>query len=130
MEINHQKSIINVVAAVIKEGNEFFIAQRNREKDFGLKWEFPGGKVESGETFEDALKREIKEELTVSISIKSKIIEVPYRDHCLNILLHYYLCKKMGDIRLVEHEKGVWVSKSDLYRFKFAPGDRLILKHL
>ena len=130
MEINHQKSVINVVAAVIKEGNEFFIAQRNRKKDFGLKWEFPGGKVESGETFEDALKREIKEELKVSISIKSKIIEVPYRDHFLNILLHYYLCKKMGDIRLVEHEKGVWVSKSDLYRFKFAPGDRLILKHL
>ena len=130
MEINHQKSIINVVAAVIKEGNEFFIAQRNRKKDFGLKWEFPGGKVESGETFEDALKREIKEELKVSISIKSKIIEVPYRDNCLNILLHYYLCEKMGDIRLVEHEKGVWVSKSDLYRFKFAPGDRLILKHL
>ena len=130
MEINHQKSVINVVAAVLKEGNEFFIAQRNREKDFGLKWEFPGGKVESGETFEDALKREIKEELKVSISIKSKIIEVPYRDHYLNILLHYYLCEKMGDIRLVEHEKGAWVSKSDLYRFKFAPGDRLILKHL
>jgi 8-oxo-dGTP diphosphatase len=130
MEINHQKLVINVVAAVIKEGNEFFIAQRNREKDFGLKWEFPGGKVESGETFEDALKREIKEELRVSISIKSKIIEVPYSDHCLNILLHYYLCEKMGDIRLVEHEKGVWVSKSDLYRFEFAPGDCLILKHL
>ena len=130
MEIIHQKPVINVVAAVIKESNEFFIAQRNREKDFGLKWEFPGGKVEPRETFEDALKREIKEELKVSISIKSKIIEVPYRDHCLNILLHYYLCKKTGDIRLMEHEKGVWVSKPDLYRFKFAPGDRLILKHL
>ena len=130
METNHQKPVINVVAAVIKEGNEFFIAQRNREKDFGLKWEFPGGKVEPRETFEDALKREIKEELKVSISIKSKIIEVPYRDERLNILLHYYLCEKMGDIRLMEHEKGVWVSKSDLYRFKFAPGDHLILKYL
>ena len=130
MEINHQKSVINVVAAVIKEGNEFFIAQRDREKDFGLKWEFPGGKVEPRETFEDALKREIREELKVSISIKSQIIEVPYRDERLNILLHYYLCEKMGDIRLMEHEKGVWVSKPDLYRFKFAPGDHLILKHL
>ena len=130
METNHQKSVINVVAAVIKEGNEFFIAQRNREKDFGLKWEFPGGKVESGETFEGALKREIKEELKVSILIESKITEVPYRDESLNILLHYYLCKKLGDIRLIEHEKGAWVSKSDLYKFKFAPGDRLILKHL
>ena len=130
METNHQKPVINVVAAVIKEGNEFFIAQRNREKDFGLKWEFPGGKVEPQETFEDALKREIKEELKVDISIKSKIIEVPYRDERLNILLHYYLCEKMGDIRLMEHEKGVWVSKPDLYRFKFAPGDHLILKYL
>ena len=106
MEINHQKSIINVVAAVIKEGNEFFIAQRNRKKDFGLKWEFPGGKVESGETFEDALKREIKEELKVSISIKSKIIEVPYRDHCLNILLHYprfHLCLHLH-LRLLSYQ--------------------------
>ena len=85
---------------------------------------------EPRETFEDALKREIKEELKISISIKSKIIEVPYRDERLNILLHYYLCEKMGDIRLIEHENGVWVSKSDLYRFKFAPGDHLILKHL
>ena len=130
METNHQKPVINVVAAVIKEGNEFFIAQRDREKDFGLKWEFPGGKVEPRETFEDALKREIKEELKIYISIKSKIIEVPYRDERLNILLHYYLCEKMGDIRLMEHEKGVWVSKPDLYRFKFAPGDHLILKYL
>ena len=121
--------IVSALVLVDQDGR-VLICERPKGKFMEGFWEFPGGKVESGETFEDALKREIKEELRVSISIKSKIIEVPYSDHCLNILLHYYLCEKMGDIRLVEHEKGVWVSKSDLYRFEFAPGDCLILKHL
>jgi len=129
--LKRSKELLNVVIGIIIDTeNKLLLNNRKQNTTLSGYWEFPGGKVESGETFEDALKREIKEELKVSISIKSKIIEVPYRDHCLNILLHYYLCKKMGDIRLMEHEKGVWVSKSDLYRFKFAPGDRLILKHL
>ena len=62
----------NVVAAVIKCKNRFFIAQRNRDKDFSFKWEFPGGKVEPNESLEEALKREIMEELCIQIKIKHK----------------------------------------------------------
>ena len=61
--------MINVVAAVIKNKNLYLIAQRNRNKHLGLKWEFPGGKVEKNETFHDALIREIREELNVDIHI-------------------------------------------------------------
>ena len=130
MGTNEGKQITNVVAAVIKEGEKFFIAQRSRVKDFGLKWEFPGGKVESGETFQNALKREVWEELNLNINIEKKISEVVYSDIKLNILLHYFLCKKIGDIKLVEHEKGIWIPKSDFHRFEFAPGDGQILKFL
>jgi ADP-ribose pyrophosphatase len=65
----------DVVAAIIIKDNKYFIAQRNRNKHLGLKWEFPGGKVEKNETFENALKREIKEELNIDILIKNKLGE-------------------------------------------------------
>ena len=66
-------NIINVVAGVITKENLFFIAQRNRKKHLGLKWEFPGGKVYKNEKNEDALKREIKEELSITILVKKKL---------------------------------------------------------
>ena len=59
----------NVVAAIIKKNNKYLIVQRNRNKHLGLKWEFPGGKVKNNETFEEALNREIQEELNIKIKI-------------------------------------------------------------
>ena len=64
-----------VVAAIIKKNNLFLIVQRNRNKHLGLKWEFPGGKVLSNETSKEALIREIKEELNVTINVQEKIAE-------------------------------------------------------
>ena len=63
----------NVVAAIIKKDNHFLIVKRNRKKHLGLKWEFPGGKVQENETFEEALIREIKEDLLGSYSIRSTV---------------------------------------------------------
>ena len=65
----------HVVAAIIKKNNHYLIAKRNRDKYMGLMWEFPGGKVEESETFEEALSREIIEELNVSITIHNKIAD-------------------------------------------------------
>ena len=65
--------MIDVVAAVIKKNNKYFIAQRNRNKHFAYHWEFPGGKVDNNETFEIALKREIKEELSINIKFSGLI---------------------------------------------------------
>ena len=83
--------MINVVAAVIKKNNKYFIAQRNRNKHFAFYWEFPGGKVEKGEDFETALKREILEELFININIIKKITTKKYKDEKINIILHYFL---------------------------------------
>jgi len=123
--------MINVVAAIIKKDNHFLIVQRNRKKHMGLKWEFPGGKVEKNETFEEALLREIKEELNIKIVLKDKIAEEKYKDKKIDIVLHYYLCiQESGTIILNEHENLAWIEKKDFEKYDFAEGDGNILSSL
>jgi len=122
---------IDVVAAIIKKDNRYLIVQRNKNKHLGLKYEFPGGKVHKNEDFEDALKREIKEELSISINIYEKIAQEKYKDEKIDIILHYYLCsQKNGTISLNEHENLAWVEKKDFAKYDFAEGDGNILSSL
>ena len=121
----------NVVAAIIKKENYYFIAQRNKNKYMGLKWEFPGGKVDPGETFEEALGREIKEELNIKINIFNKIAEEKFNDHSINVIIHYYLCSMENElIELLEHNQSAWVKKNEFYKYNFVPGDDKILSLL
>ena len=121
----------NVVAAVIRKNNKYLIVQRNRKKYLGLKWEFPGGKVEENETFEEALLREIKEELNIKISLQDKIAEEKYKDEKIDIVLHYFLCtQESGTIELNEHEDLAWVEKKDFDKYDFAEGDGNIISLL
>ena len=107
----------DVVAAIIIKDGKYFIAQRNRNKHMGLSWEFPGGKVEKGETFEIALKREIKEE--------------NYQDDKIKVKLHYFICSHdNGEIILNEHENSAWVTKNDFKNYNFAEGDSDIINLL
>ncbi len=118
----------NVVAAIIKKDNHFLIVKRNRKKHLGLKWEFPGGKVQENETFEEALIREIKEELNIKISLQDKLAEEKYKDEKIDIVLHYFLCtQEDGTIELNEHEDLAWVEKKDFDKYNFAEGDGKIL---
>ena len=118
----------NVVAAIIKKNNHYLIVQRNRNKHLGLKWEFPGGKVHDNETFEEALSREIEEELNITIHMHEKIAEEKYKDEKIDIVLHYFLCsQKSGTIKLNEHEDLAWVEKKDFNKYEFAEGDKNIL---
>ena len=115
---------IDVVAAIIKREDYYLLAKRNKDKYMGLKWEFPGGKVEQNETFKEALSREILEELNVSIQIHSKVAEERYQDEEINITLHYYLCSlNDNNIVLSEHEAIEWVKKQDFLKYEFVPGD-------
>lgn len=124
-------SPFTVVAAIIKKDNLYLIVQRNKHKYLGLKWEFPGGKVESGETFEEALLREIEEELSIVINVYEKIAEEKYKDNKIDIILHYFLCShKSGTIKLSEHEDFAWVEKKDFVKYVFAEGDGNILSQL
>ena len=121
----------NVVAAIIKKNNQYLIVQRNKNKHLGLKWEFPGGKLYENESFEEALKREIQEELNITINIHEKIAEEKYQDEKIDIILHYYLCsQKNGIIKLNEHENLAWVEKKDFEKYDFAEGDGNILSLL
>ena len=121
----------DVVAAIIKKDNFYLIVQRNRNKYMGLKWEFPGGKVETNENFYEALSREIQEELNIQINVHEKIAEEKYKDDEIDIILHYYLCsEKSGTIRLNEHENIAWVEKEDFDKYDFVEGDGNVLSLL
>jgi len=121
-------NLINVVAAIIIKDNLYFIAQRNKKKHLGLKWEFPGGKVDINESNKEALQREIKEELNIIIDVKKKIAKKKYKDEKINIILHYYICHiKNGNIRLNEHENSKWLKKENLSKYDFVKGDKTIL---
>ncbi len=121
----------DVVAAIIIKNDKYFIAQRNRNKHMGLSWEFPGGKVEKGETLEIALKREIKEELNIEINIKDKLGEENYQDDKINVKLHYFICSLAnGVITLSEHENLAWVTKNEFKNYNFAEGDSDIINLL
>jgi len=121
----------DVVAAIIIKDDKFFIAQRNRNKHMGLSWEFPGGKVEKGETFEIALKREIKEELNIDINIDKKLAEENYKDDKINVKLHYFICSHIsGEVYLNEHEDSAWVTKNEFKNYNFVEGDSDIINLL
>ena len=123
--------MIDVVAAVIKKNNCYFIAQRNKNKHFAYHWEFPGGKVDNQETFENALKREINEELSINIRILHHIASEKHKDDKIDVNVHYFLCESLNEnIILSEHEDMKWLQKNDLNQFKMAPGDAKIIKYL
>ena len=116
--------VTDVVAAVIKKDNLYLVTQRNRNKHMGLKWEFPGGKVEADETLKEALTREIYEELNIDINVYEKLAEESYKDSEINIVLHYFLCSiKDGIINLNEHEAMEWIDKIDFDKYDFVEGD-------
>ena len=123
--------MIDVVAAVIKKDNKYFIAQRNRQKHFAYYWEFPGGKVDDYESFENALKREINEELSINIKIYHKITSQKHKDEKINVVVHYFLCEALNtNIILSEHEDMKWVYRQELINYNLAPGDSKIIKYL
>ena len=121
---------IEVVAAVIRRGNEIFATQRGygKYKDW---WEFPGGKMEEGETPEQALKREIKEELDAEINIGSLIQTVEWDYPDFHLTMHCFWCGLVGEaLHLNEHEAAAWLNKDTLFSVKWLPADIGILKYI
>lgn len=118
---------IEVVAAVISSGRRIFATQRGygEFKDY---WEFPGGKMEAGEGPEEALKREIREELATEISIDRFLCTVEHDYPSFHLTMHCYLCHILsGDLELREHEAAKWLSKHHLREVEWLPADYGIL---
>lgn len=120
----------NVVAAVIIHNERVFATQRGYG-EFKDKWEFPGGKVQPGETRQEALIREIREELNTTISVGEMIdtIETDYPNFHLS--MSCYFCTVLeGKLSLLEHEAAKWLNKKHLYDVDWLPADRAILKEV
>lgn len=121
--------MIDVVAAIIRnEDDKILIAQRNYKKAQGGLWEFPGGKIEPNETKEEAVVREIKEEMDIDIKAKKYIDEKKFKYPEKKINLIAIECELIkGDIKKTEHEDIRWVDKNELRSFNFAPADEFII---
>lgn len=121
---------INVVAAVIKSNNMIFATQRGygEYKDW---WEFPGGKIEEGETPQEALSREIKEELNIEIKVGELVDIVEYDYPDFHLSMQCFLCTvKSGDLVLKEHEAAKWLAKDELESVNWLPADQGVAKNL
>ena len=124
--------MIDVVAAVIQnEEGKILIAQRNLKKSQGGLWEFPGGKIEPNETKEEAIIREIKEEMDIDIEAKKfigqKVFNYPDKDINLIAMECTQIC---GNVKLTEHEDYKWVTSDELASFEFAPADEFIVERV
>lgn len=121
---------IEVVAAIIRKRDMIFATQRGygEWKDW---WEFPGGKMEVGETPEVALVREIREELSAEINVDEFLCTVKYDYPQFHLTMHCYLCSLMTDsLHLNEHEAARWLSKDELDSVKWLPADVKVVELL
>ena len=121
---------IEVVAAIIRKDDKIFATQRGYG-DFKDGWEFPGGKMELGETPEEALKREILEELDTKIVVERLLTTVDYDYPKFHLTMHCFICSiESGSLTLKEHEAARWLKLSDIYSVDWLPADRVVVDEL
>ena len=126
-----EKKVTEVLAALIWDGDRFLICQRSAHKVRGLLWEFVGGKVEPGETKEQALIRECREELAVTLSVGEVFMEVDHEYPDLNVHLTLFNAAiSEGTPRMVEHNDIRWITVGEIPQYEFCPADKAILKKL
>ena len=123
--------MVTVVAALIWDNDKFMICQRPAHKARGLLWEFVGGKVEPGETGEQALIRECREELAVTVSVGDVFMNVvhEYPDITVNLIL-YHATIAQGIPQKLEHNDIRWITPAEISIFDFCPADDEILKRI
>ena len=118
---------IEVVAAIIRKGDRIFATQRGYGgfKDY---WEFPGGKMEAGETPEQALVREIREELDAEICIDKFLVTIEWDYPNFHLTMHCYVCSLVSnELHLNEHEAAKWLSKEEIHSVNWLPADDQLL---
>ena len=122
---------IEVVAAIIHDTNGRIFATQRGYGDFKDGWEFPGGKMEPGETPEEALRREIWEELETRIAVERLVQTVEYDYPDFHLTMHCFWCHiESGHLLLKEHEAARWLGKEQLYSVDWLPADREVVKRL
>ena len=125
-----QSEQVRAVAAIIRKDDKIFATQRGygEWQDW---WEFPGGKMEAGETPEEALVREIREELSAEISVDEFLCTVEYDYPAFHLTMHCYLCSLVTEaLHLNEHEAAKWLGKDELLSVKWLPADVKVVEAL
>ena len=121
---------VNVVAAIFIHNNRIFATQRGFG-DFKDGWEFPGGKIEPGETPQQALAREIKEELDTEIEVGDYLETVEYDYPAFHLSMDCFFCKiKSGELVLKEHEAAKWLTAETLDSVDWLPADRGLMERI
>ena len=121
---------IEVVAGIIQSGGKIFATQRGYG-EFKDGWEFPGGKMEPGETCEQALARELKEELAIDVNVGEFLCTVDYDYPTFHLTMHCFYCSVVGgELTLLEHEAAKWLSPAELQSVDWLPADVEVVKAL
>jgi len=116
---------LEVVAALLERGGRYLVARRMKNDSIGRVWEFPGGRVEAGESLEAALARELREELDVKADVGEKILQVDHDYEHLSVRLHFFRGEILeGDPRGAEGQQLRWVSVEDLGELELPEADR------
>ena len=121
---------IEVVAAILHKEDKFFATQRGYGEFEGF-WEFPGGKMELGETPEGALKREIQEELGIDIKVETLVCTVEHNYPDFHLTMHCFMATMIDEnVELREHKSAKWLSTDTLYNVNWLPADVKVLSYL
>jgi len=124
-------STLLVAAAIIESGGRILLARRRSDAPYPLLWEFPGGKVESGEDPKDCVTREIREELAIEVAVEGIYDVVHYRYPERNVLMLVYHCRWLsGEIQNLEVSEHCWVSPADIVNFQLLPADIPLAKRI
>ena len=119
--------IIEVVAAIIIKDGQVFATQRGYGEFQGW-WEFPGGKMEAGESPQEALKREIREELDADVLVKELLETVEWDYPNFHLTMHCFICNLLSEsLHLNEHEAATWLTHATLKSVKWLPADEILL---
>lgn len=131
MEKMASEKVTQVVAALIWDADRFMICQRPANKTRAFQWEFVGGKTEPGETREEALIRECKEELNITVFVDDIFMEVDHRYPDIFVHLTLFNARiESGEIKMLEHNDIRWITPSEISDYKFCPADKEILEKI
>lgn len=127
-----EKRLVTVTAGIIHHDGKILIAERRKDKSLGGLWEFPGGKIEQGETCEQTLKREIKEEFDISVEVGDYITEIlhEYPDFWLKMYVYDAKWNGNGEIHICDHEQYKFVTPAEFKNYEFPAADVDLLEFL